>query len=43
MHQNYIHYGAEKVFQCTNDSLSSFNAKGYAAVITQAAEKEMQL
>lgn len=33
-------YGAEKVITVSNDGLSTFNAKQYAAVITQAANKE---
>ena len=33
-------YGAQKVLQINNDALNSFNAKIYANVIQQAAEKE---
>ncbi|MDX6747571.1 electron transfer flavoprotein subunit alpha/FixB family protein [Polaribacter sp. PL03] len=33
-------YGAERVLTVSNDSLSTFNAKEYAGVITQAATKE---
>ena len=33
-------YGAEKVLTVSNDSLTTFNAKEYAAVIQQAANKE---
>ncbi|SDW41769.1 electron transfer flavoprotein alpha subunit apoprotein [Lutibacter oricola] len=33
-------YGAEKVLSVTNDALKTFNAKIYANVIQQAAEKE---
>lgn len=33
-------YGAEKVISVSNDNLSSFNAKGYAAVLTQIAAQE---
>jgi electron transfer flavoprotein alpha subunit len=33
-------YGAEKVLTVANDSLSTFNAKEYAAVLAQAASKE---
>jgi electron transfer flavoprotein alpha subunit len=33
-------YGVDKVLQVTNSQLENFNAKGYASVITQAAEKE---
>ena len=33
-------YGAEKVLTVTNDALKTFNAKVYADVIKQAAEKE---
>ena len=33
-------YGAEKVLTLSNDSLSTFNAKQYATVIEQAANKE---
>ena len=33
-------YGAEKVLTVSNDSLSTFNAKAYASVINQAANKE---
>ena len=33
-------YGAEKVLTVSNDSLTTFNAKEYAAVIEQAANKE---
>ena len=33
-------YGAEKVLTVSNDRLSTFNAKEYAAVIVQAANKE---
>ena len=33
-------YGVDKVLNVNNDSLKSFNAKGYADVIKQAADKE---
>ena len=33
-------YGAEKVLTVVNDSLKTFNAKEYAAVLEQAAKKE---
>ncbi len=33
-------YGVDKVLMVSNSQLESFNAKGYAAVIKQAAEKE---
>lgn len=33
-------YGVDKVLKITNDKLSSFNAKAYADVIKQAAQKE---
>jgi electron transfer flavoprotein alpha subunit len=33
-------YGVDKVLKVNNDSLSKFNAKAYADVIKQAAEKE---
>ena len=33
-------YGVDKVLKVSNDSLSKFNAKAYADVIKQAAEKE---
>jgi electron transfer flavoprotein alpha subunit len=33
-------YGVDKVLKVTNDKLNSFNAKAYADVIKQAAEKE---
>ena len=33
-------YGAEKIIKVNDDKLSSFNAKAYAAVIKQVAEKE---
>jgi electron transfer flavoprotein alpha subunit len=33
-------YGAEKVISVTNDSLSNFNAKAYAAVLSQIAKQE---
>ncbi len=33
-------YGAEKVLAVSNDSLATFNAKQYAAVVQQAAAKE---
>ena len=33
-------YGADKVLQVTNDALAIFNAKIYANVVKQAAEKE---
>ncbi|MFD0862796.1 electron transfer flavoprotein subunit alpha/FixB family protein [Sungkyunkwania multivorans] len=33
-------YGVEKVLKVTDTSLEKFNAKAYAAVVTQAAEKE---
>ncbi len=33
-------YGAEKVISVSNDNLSSFNAKGFAAVLTQVAAQE---
>jgi len=33
-------YGAEKVIKVNDDKLNSFNAKAYAAVIKQVAEKE---
>ncbi|GAA3584998.1 electron transfer flavoprotein subunit alpha/FixB family protein [Snuella lapsa] len=33
-------YGVDKVLKVSNDQLADFNAKGYAAVIKQAAEKE---
>jgi electron transfer flavoprotein alpha subunit len=33
-------YGVSKVLKVTNDKLTSFNAKAYADVIKQAAEKE---
>ena len=33
-------YGVSKVLQVSNDQLKTFNAKGYASVIQQAAEKE---
>ncbi|MFT4575263.1 MAG: electron transfer flavoprotein alpha subunit [Polaribacter sp.] len=33
-------YGAEKVISITNDVLSTFNAKGYAAVLSQVAVQE---
>ncbi|MBJ6367941.1 electron transfer flavoprotein subunit alpha/FixB family protein [Snuella sedimenti] len=33
-------YGVDKVLKVSHDQLSNFNAKGYAAVIKQAAEKE---
>jgi electron transfer flavoprotein alpha subunit len=33
-------YGAEKVISITNDALSTFNAKGYAAVLSQVAAQE---
>ena len=33
-------YGVSKVLQVSNDQLTTFNAKGYASVIQQAAEKE---
>lgn len=33
-------YGAEKVLTVSNDSLSTFNAKEYAGVLVQAANKE---
>jgi electron transfer flavoprotein alpha subunit len=33
-------YGVDKVLKVTNDKLKSFNAKAYADVIKQAAEKE---
>ena len=33
-------YGAEKVVSVSNESLPSFNAKGYASVISQVAEQE---
>ena len=33
-------YGVSKVLQVSNEQLATFNAKGYAAVIQQAAEKE---
>ena len=33
-------YGAEKVLAVSNDSLKTFNAKQYAAVVQQAAAKE---
>ena len=33
-------YGAEKVIAVSNTSLTTFNAKGYAAVVSQVASKE---
>lgn len=33
-------YGVDKVLKVTNDNLTSFNAKAYADVIKQAAQKE---
>lgn len=33
-------YGVDKVLKVSNDSLSKFNAKAYADVVKQAAEKE---
>jgi electron transfer flavoprotein alpha subunit len=33
-------YGAEKVISVSNDQLSNFNAKGYAAVISQVATQQ---
>ncbi|WP_299012818.1 electron transfer flavoprotein subunit alpha/FixB family protein [uncultured Polaribacter sp.] len=33
-------YGAEKVVNISNEALTTFNAKGYADVITQVAKKE---
>ena len=33
-------YGAEKVVSVSNDSLSIFNAKAYASVITQVANAQ---
>lgn len=33
-------YGVSKVLQVSNDQLTTFNAKAYASVIQQAAEKE---
>lgn len=33
-------YGAEKVVTVSNTSLTTFNAKGYAAVVSQVASKE---
>lgn len=33
-------YGVDKVLKVTNDQLSKFNAKAYADVVKQAAEKE---
>ena len=33
-------YGVDKVLKVNNDSLSKFNAKAYADVVKQAAEKE---
>ncbi len=33
-------YGAEKVITVSNDNLSTFNAKGYAAVIAQVAKAQ---
>jgi electron transfer flavoprotein alpha subunit len=33
-------YGADKVLEVTNDSLSNFNAEGYADTIAQAAKAE---
>ena len=33
-------YGVSKVFKVSNDKLKNFNAKGYADVIRQAAQKE---
>ena len=33
-------YGAEKVISVSNDSLSSFNAKGYASVLSQIASEQ---
>ena len=33
-------YGVDKILNVNNDSLKSFNAKGYADVIKQAADKE---
>ena len=33
-------YGAEKVISVLNDGLSNFNAKGYAAVLSQVATQE---
>ncbi len=33
-------YGVDNVLKISNDALQSFNAKGYAEVIKQAAEKE---
>ncbi len=33
-------YGAEKVISVSNDNLLTFNAKGYAAVLTQVAAQE---
>ena len=33
-------YGAEKVISVSNDGLSNFNAKGYAAVLSQVAAQE---
>ena len=33
-------YGAEKVISITNDSLLGFNAKGYAAVLSQVAAQQ---
>jgi electron transfer flavoprotein alpha subunit len=33
-------YGAEKIIKVTNDKLATFNAKAYADVVSQVAEKE---
>ena len=33
-------YGVDKVLKVSNDKLTAFNAKAYADVIKQAAEKE---
>ena len=34
------HYGVDKVLKVTNDKLANFNAKAYADVVKQAAQKE---
>ena len=40
MLQNLGNYGVDKVLNVTNKDLETFNAKAYADVIQQAAEKE---
>lgn len=38
--EELANYGVDKILKVTNDSLSKFNAKAYADVVKQAAEKE---